>query len=325
MGITILLKLLFLIPGDDFMNVNLIGVPLFLGSDIRGVNFGPEKLREKDIINVIKKNGHNIYDLGNLYVKEIDEEEKYSSHEKMKYINPIVEVNTNLAHQVYSSMSLGNFPFVVGGDHSLGLGSISGSSKVYSNLAVVWIDAHGDINTHETTPSGNVHGMPLAAAMGIGHPSLVNLYYDGIKLQPQNAYIIGARDLDEGEIELIEKLKLNLWTTTYIKEKGLPQVLDEVHLRLKENNVKDIHVSFDIDCLDKALVPGTGTPVTEGLYVKEAKEIIKFLMESDMVRSMDFVELNTLLDVDDVTADIAVDLIDWTFKHLKLKMSNIKH
>ncbi len=126
---------------------------------------------------------------------------------KIKYLDAIVNTNNNLSHLVYSSLTSKSFPFIIGGDHSLGLGSIAGASRYFDDLAVIWIDAHGDINTHETSPSGNAHGMPLAAAMGIGEDSMVNVYYNKAKVKPNNVYIIGARDLDEGEIELAKKIE----------------------------------------------------------------------------------------------------------------------
>lgn len=298
------------------MNINIIGVPLYFGSDIAGVNLGPDKLREKDIVSVIKKNNHEVYDLGNIDVEEVEENSKFSSHEKMKYLDNIVKVNALLAEKVYHSLLENCFPLVIGGDHSLGLGSISGASKHFDELGVIWIDAHGDINTHETTPTGNIHGMPLAAAMGIGHEKLVNLYYKGVKVSSDNIFIIGARDLDEGELQLIERLNLNVWTTEDIQKSGISPVMTEVLERLHAQGLKNIHISFDIDCLDKALVPGTGTPVENGLTIEEAKYILKSLLQTGLIKSMDFVELNALLDRDDSTAGIAVDLIDWTFKNL---------
>lgn len=299
------------------MDINIIGVPVCFGSDMAGVNLGPEKLREKEVVNIIKRNNHNVYDLGNIYVKEVKEYEKFQSHQKMKYIDPIVEIDTNLAQQVYNTISSGNFPFIIGGDHSLGLGSIAGSSKYFENMGVIWIDAHGDINTHETTPSGNVHGMPLAAAMGIGHEKLVNLYYEGIKVKPENVFIIGARDLDKGEIELVRKLNLNLWTTKKIKDDGIEKAMANVMQRIKDKGIMHCHLSFDIDCLDKTLVPGTGTPVAEGLNLHEVQYILKTFMQSKIITSMDFVELNTALDKDDITANRTIGLIDWTFKYLQ--------
>jgi arginase len=299
------------------MNINLIGVPIFLGCDIEGVDIAPNKLREKKIVDIITNNNHKVFDLGNIYVKDVNKTDKFSSHKKMKYIDTIIEVNTNLAHQVYNSVRLGDFPFIVGGDHSVGLGSIAGSSKHFDNLGVIWIDAHGDINTHETSPSGNVHGMPLAASMGIGHSELTNIYYSGIKVKKENVFIIGARDLDLGELNLIKDNNLNVWTMDYIKEHGIEQVIKELLNNLAEKNIKNVHLSFDIDCLDKSLVPGTGTPVENGFNIEITKYLLKNVLQTGFIKSMDFVELNALLDKDEKTASIAVDLIDYTFKYLK--------
>jgi len=299
------------------MNVNLIGVPLFFGSDIKGVDFGPEKLREKNIDKVITKNNHTVHDLGNIHIENIPEDKKYNFHPNMKYLQPIVDVNTNLAQQVYSSLATHSFPFIVGGDHSLGLGSISGASKYYKNLAVIWVDAHGDINTPETSPSGNIHGMPLAAAMGLGYKGLTNLYFEGTKVNPKNVFIIGVRDLDKGEEALIQDMDLNVYSTNDIKDRGIENILSEIYDILIHNNVDAVHLSFDIDCLDSKLVPGTGTPVKDGMTVTEAKYLLKYLMKTDLVKSLDFVELNSILDNDDSTANLVIDLIDWTFKYLQ--------
>lgn len=299
------------------MIVNLIGVPLFYGSDKKGADFSPNKLREKKITEIIHNNNHKIYDCGNIYIPEVTECDKYSFHPKMKYLDPIVEVNTNLAQVVYSSLTSGFFPFMIGGDHSLGLGSICGASKYCKNLAVIWVDAHGDINTDETTFSGNVHGMPLAAAMGFGPEVLTDIYFKGRKVDPKNVFIVGARSLDEGEIKLIKDKHLNLYSTEDIMEKGINSVLDEIHKKLIENNIDSVHLSFDIDCLDSSIVPGTGTPVVNGMTLSDAKYLLKYLMETRMVKSMDLVELNTLLDKEDETTDLVLDLVDWTFKYLK--------
>ncbi|MFT9498079.1 arginase [Anaerosolibacter sp.] len=296
------------------MNISLIGVPMNYGCDREGAQYGPEKLREKKIIEVIKKYNHSIYDFGNLHVPKVSEEEKYAFHNKMKYLKPIIEVNTNLAHNVYSALAAGNFPFVIGGDHSLGLGSIAGASKYYENLAVIWIDAHGDINTHETSPSGNIHGMPLAAAMGVGCPSLTNVYYKGVKVKPQNVFIIGARDLDEGEIQLAKEKNLNLYTMEDIKTMGVKAMVEDITRKLQENNVEAVHMSFDLDALDSEIVPGTGTPVQDGMSMDEVKYVFRHLMDTQLVKSMDLVELNTHLDKDDVTAAVAIELVDWTFQ-----------
>lgn len=297
------------------MDVELIGVPIFFGSDRQGVEFGPEKLRENDIVSIIKNNNHQVLDMGNLHVRKVTDKEKYYFHSRAKYLDPIIEADLSLAEKVYTSHRKNRFPFVIGGDHSLGLGSISGTSKYYDEIAVVWMDAHGDINTFETSPTGNVHGMPLAAAMGIGDPTLVNLYYNKIKVKPENVFVVGARDLDHGEVELINKLNLNLWTTTDIKKMGIAEFTKKITGFLKIKNL-DIHLSFDIDCLDSSIVPGTGTPVSDGFSKDDVKFILKNILETGLVKSMDFVELNTLLDEENRTLNTALELIDHTFKYL---------
>ncbi|NMM62766.1 arginase [Clostridium sp. P21] len=299
------------------MNINLIGVPMFFGSDKKGVEFGPNKLREKGIKEILTKNNHTVYDYGNLYVKDITEKEKFDFHSNMKYLKSIIDVNKNLAHEVYSSLTSNSFPLIIGGDHSLGLGSISGASKYNRDIAVIWVDAHGDINTHETSPTGNVHGMPLAAAMGIGFNELTDLYYKGVKVNSKNVFIIGARDLDDGEKALIKHKDLNVYSTKDIENIGIEKILKEVHSQITDNGISRIHLSFDIDCLDSDLVPGTGTPVKNGMNLEQAKYLLKYLMETTLVKSMDFVELNPMLDKNDFTADMCIDLIDWTFKYLK--------
>lgn len=298
------------------MDINLIGVPMFYGSDRKGVELGPKKLREENIYSILSKY-HTVYDLGDLYVPNENEENKFLHHPKMKYLKPISEVNTNLAHQVYASLSAGSFPLVLGGDHSLGLGSISGVSKFHKNFAVIWVDAHGDINSHLTTESGNIHGMPLAAAMGVGSKELTDIYFKGTKVPKENVFIIGARDLDKGEVDLINNESLNVYSTEDVNKKGVDTILKEVLEKIKELNIDYIHLSFDIDCIDSSLVPGTGTPVTEGMTVDEAKTLLKILGESGLVKSMDFVELNPVLDKDEKTSNLCVDILDWTFKYMK--------
>ncbi|MBK1813667.1 arginase [Clostridium sp. YIM B02505] len=285
------------------MNINLIGVPLFYGCDRPGVEFGPNALRDNELKTVLSVDGkHKIYDIGNLYVETVDEKDKYTNHSVMKYLSPITEVNTNLAHVVYNSLTSDCFPFTVGGDHSLGLGSVAGSARFHGDdFGVIWIDAHGDINTDTTSPSGNVHGMPLAASMGLGYKDLVDIYFEGRKVKPSNIFILGARDLDKGELDLIKELGLNVWTTKAIKDKGTDKVIREFYDALDSSKVNNFHLSFDIDCLDSSLVPGTGTPVSEGLSLDEVTSITKSVLLTKKVRSMDFVEFNPKLDIEDTT------------------------
>jgi len=296
------------------MDISIIGVPIFYGADKRGPEYGPAKLREKNIVEVIGKHGHRVFDFGDLFVPTVKEYNKFFSHPKMKYLDPIIQVNNNLAHLVYSSIKGGSFPLVIGGDHSIGLGSIAGVSRANENFAVIWADAHGDINTQATSESGNVHGMSLAKAMGLGYDELTDVYFKGRKIAPENAFIVGARDLDPGEYKYIKEENLNVYTTNSIMERGIEAVINEILDKLKEKNIDTVHLSFDIDFIDANSVPGTGTAVGNGPSVEDAETLLKLLGESKLVKSMDFVELNPLLDKNDVTADLAIDLLNWTFK-----------
>ncbi|WP_129595803.1 arginase [Anaerophilus nitritogenes] len=298
------------------MNINLIGVPIFYGADKKGPEYAPQKLREKNIIQMIRKHKHTVYDMGNMIVPKVKEYNKFYSHPKMKYLDSIIQINTNLAHMVYCSIKGGSFPLIIGGDHSIGLGSIAGVSRAYENFAVIWIDAHGDINTIETTGSGNVHGMPLSHAMGMGHSDLVNLYFEGKKVSKENVFIIGPRDLDDGEKAIIQQQNLNVYSSEIIHKRGIENVTDEIIKQITQKNIDAIHVSFDLDFIDSKFVPGTGTPVPNGVNIEDTKTILRMLAETKLIKSMDFVELNTLLDRNDVTADLAIDLIDWTFKYM---------
>lgn len=298
------------------MNINVIGVPVYYGADRRGVEYGPQKLREKNLIQTLRKHDHKVFDCGNIHIPEIKEYNKYYSHENLKFLEPIREINTNLAHVVYSAIKSDCFPLIVGGDHSIGLGSISGVSRAHKEFAVIWMDAHGDINTQETSDSGNIHGMPLAKAMNIGHEDLTNVYFEGQKVKPENVYILGARDLDKGELELIKEKNLNVYSAEVINERGIDVVINEVIDKIKGDGLEAVHLSFDLDFIDAKFVPGTGTPVSEGVDVDDTKKALKMLAETKLIKSMDFVELNVLLDKNDATSDLSIDLLDWTFKHL---------
>lgn len=294
------------------MSINLIGVPLHYGCDKEGVQYGPDKLRELGIINSLENNNNNtVYDMGNIHVPVHPSEMKYNWHGKMKYLNPVIEVNKNLAHSVYCSLLGKSFPFVIGGDHSLGMGSIAGASKYFNELAVIWVDAHGDINDSDSSPTGNIHGMPLAASVGIGHDLATKLYYDGVKVKPENVYIIGARDLDKGEIELADRMKLNLYTMLTIRQRGLSTILKEIIENIISSNVDGVHLSFDIDALDSTLVPGTGTPVIDGFTLEEAKEVLSDILNTKLITSMDLVEFNPRLDnTEETTAKTCVELLN---------------
>lgn len=297
------------------MDINVIGVPLNYGCDRDGAQLGPKQLRENKLINIIGKNGHNVYDMGDIHVPCIAVEDKYKDHPKMKYLNTVAQVNTDLANNVYCSLMGQGFPFVIGGDHAIGMGSIAGASKFFKELAVIWVDAHGDINTHETSPSGNIHGMPLAVAMNVGHPTLTGIYYEGQKVKPENVYIVGGRDIDPGEFALADELNLNMYTIDIIREKGLDNILTEIVEKIKNSKVDGVHLSFDIDALDSSLVPGTGTPVAEGFTMDEGKSIFTKFLGEKFINSMDFVELNPKIDHEDGrTTKNCLEVLEHIFK-----------
>ncbi len=281
------------------MKINLIGVPVNYGCDREGVQFGPAVLRENNIVDLIKEEGHDVHDMGDILIPAVSPEEKYAGHKQLKYLYPIVEYNNSLAKAVHSSLKEKAFPFVLGGDHSLGMGSIAGASKHFNELAVIWIDAHGDINTGDTSPSGNIHGMPLAASMNVGDTALTDIYYKGQKVKPENVYIIGGRDIDPGEFELAERVNLNFYTMKTVKKNGLNNILKAIIHKINKSNVDGVHVSFDIDALDKSIVPGTGTAVSDGFSLEEGKKIFTELLGEGFVTSMDFVELNPVIDDED--------------------------
>ena len=200
----------------------------------------------------------------------------------------------------------------------MALGSIAGASKFLGNdLSVIWIDAHGDINTDETSPSGNIHGMPLAASMGIGYDKLTSIFFDGFKIKPENVFILACRDLDAGEVALIDKLNMNVWTNKDINDKGIDVVINELLSLIKEKNIKNIHLSYDIDCLDPEYVPGTGTPVNNGLSYNESKELLESILGTSLVRSMDFVEYNPDLDKNNRTKETCIEVLKLISKKLK--------
>jgi arginase len=292
------------------LNINIIGVPVNYGCDIDGVQHGPNELRKLGLVDALSQNGNKVYDIGNIYVPKYTEDTKFKWHEKMKYLNPIVDITRNLAHAVYCSLNSNNFPFIIGGDHCLGMGSIAGASKHFNELAVIWIDAHGDINTPDSSPTCNIHGMPLAASMGFGYNMTTNLYYEGAKVKPENVYIIGARDLDEGEIHLAKETGLHLYTMDIVRQKGLESVINEVINKIRSSNVDGVHLSFDIDSLDASLVPGTGTKVEDGFTFDEGKEILSKILRQGFITSMDFVEFNPKIDDEEgSTAKLCKDLI----------------
>lgn len=293
------------------MKVNVIGVPLNLGCDREGVEKAPNHLREKGLMDILRRHGHRAFDLGNLYVPAVSKEDKFARSKSMKYLDAIVEVNNNLAELVYDSLRGGAFPLVIGGDHSLGLGSASGVGKCYDDFGIIWLDAHGDINTNETSPSGNIHGMPLSALMGMGSEELVNVYAPGNKVHPENVFLVGTRSLDAGEWELINRESLSIYPMDVIRRQGMAFVAEDIRHKLKARKIRNVHFSIDVDSIDPAYAPGTGTRVPEGLTPDEFKDFVDRILATNLIKSMDLVELNPELDRFEQTTRLCLDIIDY--------------
>ncbi|HLS20335.1 MAG TPA: arginase [Bacillota bacterium] len=287
--------------------ISLIGVPVDLGQSRRGVDMGPSAIRYAHVKDVIKELGYPIIDLGDLTVSN-DLDINEASNSNLHNLYQIVYENKKLANIVNREVAENHFPLILGGDHSISIGSIAGIAKHYRNLGVIWYDAHGDLNTDETSPSGNIHGMSLAANLGFGAQQLTTILDYTPKIKPENIVIIGARSLDPGEKELIRRENIKVFTMQEIDRLGMPKVMEETIAYLKERT-DGVHLSLDLDALDPTEVPGVGTPVIGGLTYRESHLAMEMLAEVNIVTSAEFVEVNPILDVKNKTAEVAVELI----------------
>lgn len=282
-----------------------------LGQSRRGVGMGPLAIRYAGLEERLNKLQYDITDLGDIHISEPDNKEE-TQESNLRNLKQVAEGNTCLAKMVDQEIEKKRFPLILGGDHSIAIGSLAGISKHYNNFGVIWYDAHGDLNSAETSPSGNIHGMPLAASLGIGHEKLTCIldYYP--KVKPENVVIIGARDLDPGEKELIRRLGINTYTMHEIDRSGMPAVMEEAIAYLKERT-DGVHLSLDLDGLDPSEAPGVGTPVIGGLTYRESHLAMEMLAESEIITSAEFVEVNPILDIRNATAEAAVGLIGSLF------------
>lgn len=289
--------------------ISVIGVPMDLGQSRRGVDMGPSAMRYAGMFERLHNLNYTVKDLGDLQIPLEQEEEK---EERLHNLQRVTSVNEELAHLVDQEVASGAFPLILGGDHSISIGSIAGIAKHYSNLGVIWYDAHGDLNSDETSPSGNIHGMSLAVNLGIGHPSLTRILGGQPKIKPENVVIIGARSLDPGERELIKDQGINVYTMHDIDRYGMPQVMEKAIKYLQERT-DGVHLSLDLDGLDPTEAPGVGTPVFGGLTYRESHVAMELLAQSKCITSAEFVEVNPILDDKNKTAEVAVGLMGSLF------------
>ncbi|WP_271398452.1 arginase [Salinicoccus roseus] len=290
-------------------NVHIIGAATAFGQPRLGVDLGPDALRYAGLTSMLKELGLSVTDKGNIKgnFKVEAEHHNIKSDDNLLNYDAVKDFNNILAGAVDSSVSSGAFPLILGGDHSLAIGSLAGISRHYENLGVIWYDAHGDLNDSRTSPSGNIHGMPLGISCGIGDTDLVNLYDAGPKVKPENIVLIGMRDLDEGEKQYIHDNDILTFTMTDVRMMGIADVMKQALHHLAEK-CDGIHLSLDVDGLDPMETPGTGTPVDGGLSLSETQLAMSILNDSDRITSMDLVEVNPLLDDRNKTARKAVEI-----------------
>lgn len=293
------------------MNIQVLEMPLDFGASRHGSDMGPSAIRLAGLRKRLESLQHQVVHYGSP-VQINPQENEIPGNPKAKYLEPIVRACKGLASKVETAALAGDFPLVLGGDHSIALGTLAGmgsfAKKNNLRMGVLYIDAHGDFNTPETSPSGNIHGECLAASCGFGLPQLVHLYEEGQKVNPENVCFIGTRDLDSGERTLIHEAGCTVFTMSDIDRYGFPNILKKVK-DFFQNRVDFIHVSFDMDVLDPMFAPGTGIPLPAGLTNRESLLLMEEIADTGMVRSGEIVEVNPVLDLRNQTATLAVALI----------------
>ncbi len=287
-------------------HIAIIGVPMDLGADRRGVDMGPSAMRYAGVWERLQTIGYKIDDNDDIVVHRPDFCQ--IDGENLKYLDEIERVNIELCRRVDEEMTKGRFPLILGGDHSIAIGTIAGVLQHKKKLGVLWFDAHADINTAETSPSGNIHGMSVAVSMGLGHKRLTDIGGAEAKIDPKKFVMIGIRDLDPGEKVLLKELGVAVYTMHEIDTMGMAKVMEEA-IGIVSDGTDGIHVSFDMDVMDPLQAPGVGTPVVGGLTYRESHLAMRLISEANIVNSAEFVEVNTVLDNRNQTARVAVALI----------------
>ncbi|GAB4581416.1 MAG: arginase [Anaerolineales bacterium] len=289
------------------MNIDLIGVPMDFGTGRRGVDMGPSAIRYAGLNESIHALGRVIHESGNIPVP-IPEMCKSDAEPTLRNIDCIVPIARDLMARVSEIMQEGHFPIALGGDHSLSLGSIKGAAQ-HKKIGVLWVDAHADFNTPQTTPSGNIHGMPLAALTGRGDPRLTGLGGEPrATVNPARVAIIGARDIDPGERDNLREAGVRVFSMHEVDSYGINTVMQQA-LDIVTRGTEGLYLSFDMDSIDPLYAPGVGTPVQGGLTYREAHLLCEMVAESGKLVGMDFVEVNPILDDRNKTAALAVELI----------------
>lgn len=285
--------------------IAIIGAALDLGQGRRGVDMGPSAMRAAGLAERLESLGYEVHDHGN--VESPEAEATTLQDERARFLPEIRETCARIAGVVVEASSAGEIPLVLGGDHSVGLGTLGGLARSHGAGGVLWIDAHSDINTPETSPSGNVHGMTLAAALGLAGRGFEHPAWPLPAVEPQRVALLGARSLDEGERRLLREAEIRVFTMSEIDRIGIERAVRESLDRVAGGGF--VHVSLDMDVLDPSIAPGVGTPVRGGLTYREAHLACELVAESGLAGSLEVVEVNPILDRENTTALTAVELV----------------
>lgn len=288
------------------MNIGIVGAPVDLGQQRRGVDMGPSAIRIAQLQRRLEALNHSVKDFGN--IPAADMSTASVGDRRVRYLADVVSQCELLAGRVSAIISRNMFPLVLGGDQSTSIGTLAGLARLNARRGIIWLDAHGDFNTPKTTPSGNIHGMSLAAILGYGHPGLVNLGGVSPKALEKNTVLIAGRSFDSAESKAISRSKVTVFTMKDVDEMGVKLVIRKA-IKVAGAGVKQVHLSFDVDSVDPAEAPGTGTPVRGGLTYREAHLAMEMLHDSKRLTSAEFVEVNPILDTSNRTAELAVELI----------------
>jgi len=292
--------------------VTLLGAPTDIGAGHRGAGLGPEALRIAGLAEALHARGIDVIDRGNLDGPRNPWQPPTDGY---RHLPEVTEWNRVVMDAVSAELAAGRMPILLGGDHCLGVGSITAVAnhcrKVGKKLRVLWLDAHADFNTHTVTPSGNVHGMPVACLCGLGPRDLTHLGGNAPAVQADEIRQIGIRSVDEGEKRLVQEHGLDVYDMRYIDEVGMKRAMEEALDGVDEHT--HLHVSFDIDFLDPSIAPGVGTTVPGGPNYREAQLVMEMIADSGRMGSLDIVELNPLLDAKNASAELAVDLVESLF------------
>jgi len=290
--------------------VRLVGVPMDLGAGRRGVDMGPSAIRIAGVGPGLRHLGFRVEDDGDVGVPAPETRDPGST--SARYLEPIYHVCNRLRLRVRRSLDVGEIPIVLGGDHSIAIGTVSGVAEHYrtrgQKVGLIWVDAHADMNTPESSPSGNIHGMPLATLVGLGHPRLVEMGGFWPKVEPKNVCLIGIRDIDEVERRIVKRSGIHAYTMRDVDERGMRAIIQE-SIGFATDGTGGFHVSFDLDGMDPRDVPGTGTPVKGGISWREANLLMEMVSDTGAMTSLEVTELNPILDVKNQSGEVAVDLI----------------